>query len=149
MTRPAARRRVGRRGSALVEIALLLPMLLVLTIGLLEFGLLGLRHMALTGAVRAGVDYAFQYGDDAGTRRAVQSAAGNNAATVTSSTWCECAGSTVACNIGLCTGNLAPQVYVRVAVSEVYRPIFINDEMIASLLGPSRTLSSNATFRIQ
>jgi Flp pilus assembly protein TadG len=144
----AVPRRSRRRGGALVELAMVLPMLLILTIGLLEFGLVGLRHMALTGAVRAGVDYAFQYDDSAGTERVIRSAAGNSAAVVTSNRWCECAGATVVCG-GVCAGNIAQQVYVRVAVSEIYIPIFINVEMIESLLGPSKTLSSSATFRIQ
>jgi len=148
MTVRAARRSLGRRGSALVELALVLPMLLMLTIGVLEFGMLGLRHMALTGAVRAGVDYAFQYDDTAGTERAVRSAANNDAASVSTSRWCECAGVSVACG-GLCAGNLAQQVYVRVAVSETYVPTFLNVEMIAAVIGPSATLASNATFRIQ
>jgi Flp pilus assembly protein TadG len=147
MTARAARR-LGRRGGALVELALVLPMLLILTIGLLEFGLLGLRHMALTGAVRAGIDYAFQYGDVDGTRRAVQSAAGNNSATVNTNQWCECAGATVTCG-GPCADNTAQQVYVSVSVSETYVPIFVNVEMIETLLGPSMTLGSNATFRVQ
>ena len=144
----AGRRRSGRRGSAAVEIAVLSPLLIALMIGALEFGMLGLRHMALTGAIRAGVDYAFQYDDSAGTERAVRSAAGNNADVVATTRWCECAGVTVACG-GLCAGNLAQQVYVRVSVTETYRPTFLNVELISSLLGPARAISKTATFRIQ
>ena len=114
----------------------------------LEFGVLGLRHMALTGAVRAGVDYAFQYDDAAGTSRAVQAAAGNDAVSVTTTRFCECAGATVGCG-GLCSNGTTKQIYVIVSAQETYVPIFLTYEMIASLLGPSTTLSTTATFRIQ
>jgi len=143
-------RRAGhaRRGSALVELALALPMLLALLIGMLEFGMVGLRHLALTGAVRAGVDYAFQYDDVAGTQRAVQTAAGSEAVSVTSTRFCECAGASVVCG-GLCPGNVAQQIFVTVSARETYAPMFVNHHMIASLLGSSATLAASATFRIQ
>ncbi len=143
----AARRGRTRRGNALIELALALPMLLALLIGLLEFGMVGLRHMALTGAVRAGVDYGFQNDDVAGTQRAVRAAAGNDAVSVTSSRFCECAGASAVCG-GLCVGGAAQQVFIAVAVQETYVPTFLNYELIASLLGPSATLSANATFRV-
>ena len=149
MTRRAVRsRRTGRRGSALVELALVLPMLLTLLIGMLEFGLLGMRHMTLTGAVRAGVDYAFLHDDAAGTTRTVRSAAGSEAVGVTSSRFCECAGASAVCG-GVCAGGAAQQVFVTVTAQEAYVPIFLSHEMIASLLGPTTTVSARATFRIQ
>lgn len=144
----AARRGRDRRGNAAVEIALAMPMLLALLIGVLEFGVLGLRHMALTGAVRAGVDYAFQYDDAGGTQRAVRNAAGNDAIGVTTARFCECAGATVGCG-GLCANGATQQIFIRVSAQETYVPIFLTYEMIASLLGPSTTLTATATFRFQ
>ena len=146
--RATRRRRTDRRGSALVELALVLPMLLTLLIGMLEFGLLGLRHLTLTGAVRAGVDYAFQHDDAAGTTRAVRAAAGNNAVSVTTARFCECSGASAVCG-GTCAGGTAQQVFVTVTAQEAYAPIFLGNEMIGSLLGPSSTVSARATFRIQ
>jgi hypothetical protein len=54
-TRRSARRRRGAdRGSVAVEAALVIPVLLLLIIGLLEFGLVFKDQLAVTSAVRAG-----------------------------------------------------------------------------------------------
>ena len=145
MTRAAT-----RRGNAAVELAMMAPFLATLLVGMLEFGLLGLRHMAITGAVRAGVEYAFQYDDTAGVTRAVQAAAGTgDAVTVASARFCECAGATVTCGAGLCAGGIPQQVFIRVSAQETYTPIFLSNDMIQSLIGNAAVISRTATFRVE
>ena len=56
----------GERGSALVEFALILPMLLMLTTGLLVFGVAMNNYMQLTHAVSVGARSVSLYGHDAG-----------------------------------------------------------------------------------
>jgi Flp pilus assembly protein TadG len=52
----AARRRKGRqRGAVAIEAALLTPLLLLLTFGIIEFGMLFKDWLAVTSSVRAGV----------------------------------------------------------------------------------------------
>ena len=144
---PAA---IRRRGNAAVELAMMAPVLATLLVGMLEFGLLGLRHMAITGAVRAGVEYAFQYDDTEGVTRAVQAAAGTGeAVSVSSARFCECAGAPVTCGGGLCASGLAQQVFIRVTAQETYTPIFLTNDMIHSLLGTAAVVSKTATFRVE
>lgn len=52
--RRAARGRLGERGSVAVEAALIFPLLITLTFGIIEFALLMRDHTATTSLVRAG-----------------------------------------------------------------------------------------------
>lgn len=57
MTRPCSRRRVprgGERGAALVEIALILPLFIVLFVGAVQFGTAWLTKLQVQGGARAG-----------------------------------------------------------------------------------------------
>jgi len=144
------RQAFARRGNAAVELAMMAPFLATLLIGMLEFGLLGLRHMAITGAVRAGVEYAFQYDDSDGLTRAVRAAAGTGeAVSVASARFCECAGAAVTCGGGLCAGGIPQQVFVRVTAQETYAPIFLSNDMIRSVIGSAAVVSETATFRVE
>lgn len=76
------RRRSDRRGQALVELALVLPLLLILLIGVIEFGRAWNAHQVITDAAREGARRAVIFDPDvtAGTVdsavRAAISAAG-------------------------------------------------------------------------
>ena len=52
------------RGQSLIEMALLLPLLLVLIIGALEFGRLFFTHIVITNAAREGAFYLSTHVDD-------------------------------------------------------------------------------------
>lgn len=52
------------RGQSLIEMALLLPLLLVLIIGALEFGRLFFTHIVITNAAREGAFYLSTHADD-------------------------------------------------------------------------------------
>src|SRR5207245_6473239 len=74
-------RRVGRevagsdRGSASLEFALVLPLLLVLTLAMVQVGLLVRDDLVLVGAARAGAREAAVTSDDTRVREAVDGAA--------------------------------------------------------------------------
>src|SRR3989442_13677037 len=92
-----------RRGASVTELAVLLPLLLVLFIGIIDFGRVFYTAMTISHAARAGVQYGAQdnirSGDFAGMRQAAQGTAGHGAGgTVTAWGYCRCADGK-----GLCT----------------------------------------------
>src|SRR5438046_10374196 len=88
-----------RRGASFMELAVLLPLLLVLFIGIIDFGRVFYNAMTISHAARAGVQYGAQdnirSGDFAGMRQAAQGTAGDEAGvTVTACRYCRWAGGT-------------------------------------------------------
>ncbi len=67
--------RMGQRGSAAVEFALVLPLLMVITLALLQVGLLVKDQLVVVGAARAGAREAAVSRDDGKVRDAVVTAA--------------------------------------------------------------------------
>ena len=55
------RRQPGARGAALVELALVLPLLLLIMVGTIDFGRAFRTAMVVTNAARAGAQYGSQY----------------------------------------------------------------------------------------
>ena len=109
----------SRSGSAFIELAIAIPLLVLLAIGVAEFGRLYRISIALSNAVKAGAQYGAQdaaYASDAaGIALAVRTDASPiTIDTVTSGRFCRCPdGSVPACN-GTCTGYGPPEVFVRV-----------------------------------
>jgi Flp pilus assembly protein TadG len=58
MANPLKKRNRDRRGSAIVEMAVVTPFLLLLTFGLLEYGWMFLKSEQITNAARSGARYA-------------------------------------------------------------------------------------------
>lgn len=67
--------RGGQRGSATVEFALVLPLLFVVTLGLIQVGLLARDQLLVEAAARAGARAAAVQPDDAQAREAALAAA--------------------------------------------------------------------------
>jgi len=151
------------RGVSVTELALVLPLSLVLFIGILDFGRVYYSAIATSHAARAGVQYGAQdnikSGDFAGMRQAASDALGDvSNFTVTACRYCRCAdgtGSCTSCNAsadGCSTGSgclstcssTAPQVYVQVTVDKVFTTLFPYPGL------PSRAdLNRKATMRVQ
>jgi len=148
---------------SVTELALVLPLSLVLFIGILDFGRVYYSAIAVSHAARAGVQYGAQdnvkSGDFAGMRQAASDALGDvSNFTVTACRYCRCAdgtGSCTSCNagtdgcsagsgcLGTC-GSAAPQVYVQVTVDKVFTTLFPYPGL------PSRAdLNRRATMRVQ
>lgn len=65
------------RGQALVEFALVVPVLLLLVLGIMEFGMVIHEYMVVTGAAREGARIAALGGNDTAVETAVKDAAVN------------------------------------------------------------------------
>jgi Flp pilus assembly protein TadG len=112
-------------GTALVELALVLPLLLVVLFGLIELGRYGSTSLIIGNAARAGVQYGAQNyvtaADFAGMQTRAQTDAQNLAGfSATASNFCTCADGTAStCQKGDCASshrNLFVQVVVTCAV---------------------------------
>ena len=139
-----------RRGLALTEFALTIPLAFVLFIGILDFGRVFYTAMTVSHAARAGVQYGAQNsltsGDFAGMRDVVTNAAAdvNRNITPTACRFCQCAdgsGSCTSCSgdsvLGTATDRCrdasgclsacpsgAPRVYVQVTAEKVFTTLF-------------------------
>src|SRR5258707_15280248 len=87
------------RGSALVEAALLMPVMFLMLVGTMDFGRIFYTAMGVTSAARAGVQFASYTAGNAGNfdgiKQAAQSDAANQglaaaAITITAKTFCQC-----------------------------------------------------------
>jgi Flp pilus assembly protein TadG len=126
LTDPLRSLRRESSGNMAIEFALLLPAVLILLGGLIEFGSAMYASTSLESAARAGAHYAFEKGlDKTGIEAAVKNASTFPPAklTVASSMTCECAGVSVACT-SECTGGYVPYKFVTVNVSAINDPWF-------------------------
>ena len=146
--KPWGNRLSSRRGNAIVELALVLPIITGAVVFLADTGVAAYRNMTLKSAVRAGVDYAVRFGDSAGVAATVAAAANRelNSLSVTMKPFCGCATVTVTCG-GTCPGGTAQQEYMTVAVSEPYNPMFSVNPLVNGEQGQITTLRAQATFR--
>ncbi len=106
-----------RSGNATVEFALLAPLLMLLVVGLADFGLAVHDRMRLASAVRAGLQYAIHHSaNPAQIEQAVLGAVGPLAASTTVSVaeGCECPdGTAVECDDTCPAGRRRAFVHVR------------------------------------
>ena len=130
-TRPDADARVGSsdRGSATVEFALVLPLVLVVVLGLVQVGLVVRDRLLVEAAARAGARAAAIQDDPAAIRDAAMVAApGLDAARA---------------DVAVArSGSRGDPVTVHVVYDDPFRVPFI-----AWLLGPGVTLSADAAAR--
>ena len=114
--------RSGDRGTFAIEHALVMPFLLLLLSGAIDLGYALNQSSSLSGAARAGAQYAMRFPSDAdGIKDVVTKAVSYDPAslTVTSKLTCECQdGTAVACSDSC--GGTAPLAYVTVNVSKTY-----------------------------
>jgi Flp pilus assembly protein TadG len=154
---------VQPRGVALTELALILPLMFVLFLGILDFGRVFYSALAISHSARAGVQYGAQdnakSGDFAGMRqRALSAATDVSDVRVNSCRYCRCADGTGSCTScsadtdGCSSGSNclsgcrsdAPQVYVQVTVDKVFTTLFPYPGI------PSRAeLTRRAIMRVQ
>jgi len=146
-------RRIGREGSgiAAMEFALIAPLLGLILFGVLDYGLVSARKMALANAARAGAQYAMIrrpiQGDVSAIRQAVLNAApepkiGAHDPQVT--LFCECPNGTLVadCDPGSCPGTEILS-FVDIVLIEQY-PLMLSYPGFASPL----TLGERVTVRL-
>ena len=150
----SALRRISRdyfkkeNGSALLETAIVVPVLLLLAIGAAEYGRVYWTSIKVANAATAGAQYGAQglgTGDPTLIEQYARDDAGDQSLTVTSSQTCRCPGSEtpVACS-GTCAGYGTPQFFVAVTASK-------NVAFLLRYPGVPQTISVSrtATFRVQ
>lgn len=140
------RKFLSRRGNAVVELGLMLPIATGAMVFVADVGTAAYRNMALKSAVRAGADYVLRTNDTAGVPAVVAAAASSdpNAVNVTTAQSCGCAAITVTCG-GVCPDGSNQQVYMTVAVSQAYTPMFPSQAFGHG--GAPTVLAAQATFR--
>ena len=138
-----------QRGSAAVELALYLPIALVLFAGLFQYGSSIFASLRLESAARAGAQYAMVDANNAtNIQNTVLSAIGGDTADVqvTATTYCQCPGSSTQtdCTTGSCSGGAALRQYVSIAASRPFTTIL----GLASL-APISQVSGHAVIRVR
>jgi len=120
-------------GQSLIELALTLPLLVLLLIGVAELGRLAYYSVEVSNAARAGVAYGAQNhvtaSNLAGMRTAAQNDAGNiTLATTTATNSCACSSAyttTSACTTTFsCSGTNRIIEYVQVNTTATVSPLF-------------------------
>ncbi|HEY6234219.1 MAG TPA: TadE/TadG family type IV pilus assembly protein [Candidatus Elarobacter sp.] len=141
----------GDSGSALAEIALVLPLLVLLLIGLVEVGRFGNYTILIGNAARAGVQYGAQNTVTAADTTEMQNAAlrdGQNLAglTATASAFCQCAdGSVSTCLATDCPASHRI-VFVQVLTSASV-PSLTNSSFLPAALR-TITIQGKAVMRV-
>lgn len=117
------------RGGSLVEIAFLIPLLVLLAIGGIEFGMIALHKMAANSAARAGVQYGAldltTAANTAGMEEAARDDLGNAAdgTLINARQYCYCpTEGEVACTATCADGSFT-MMYVEVSVHDEYKYI--------------------------
>jgi Flp pilus assembly protein TadG len=129
-----------RNGTASIELALLVPVLAAVLVGMFDWGLAIEQRIRLQTAARAGAQQALRTpGDTTAIAAAVRAAAPDlgEMSVSPSAIWCECGTTATACTSS-CNSGLAR--FVRVSVSHPYSPI--------TPAGPT-SVSANVTLRLQ
>jgi Flp pilus assembly protein TadG len=128
----------ARRGGAAVELAVVFPVLLLLLIGVVDYGRVFYTSVTVSNAARAGAewgqqDFATQIDTDGTDAGSIQ----------LNATWyCECAGVAHGCTA--CAGGSAPEVYVEVTATKVVNMLLKYPGLPGSI-----TIVRKATFRSQ
>ena len=125
---------VRERGQSLVELAFVLPLLLLLLVGIIEIGRFAFYSILVANAARAGAQYGAQSLATAGDTTGISTAGTNdapgivapNTLTVSSTQQCGCSSTTLgACGaLAICIPPDHPLVYVRVQAVGSFNSLF-------------------------
>jgi Flp pilus assembly protein TadG len=125
-----SRQRKSRAGQSAVELALVLPVLIVLLLVALDFARLYNMGMAVTDAARAGAQYGAQNPAAAANVLGMEQAACNSMPNIActagtnaiATSFCQCSGSTVSCTSpGTCATYV--QNFVQVTTSATFSTV--------------------------
>jgi Flp pilus assembly protein TadG len=145
--RPSSIRAGRQRGSAILELALAVPLLTLVLTGTMEFGRAFYAAAEVANAARAGVQFAAVDPANASNNTGMQQAATDDAVnvsglTATASKFCECPDGTSAdCTSGSCSGM---RTYVKVITSTQFQTV----GTYPGIPNPF-TIRSQATMRVQ
>ncbi len=111
--------RHSRSGSVLTETAMVVPVLLLIAIGGIDFGRFNIEQSRLAGAARAGIQYVLRDTTNAGNITRIMSIMEREAGTadgelsLTARSFCNCGSGEVSCTVLCGDGSIAP-MYVEV-----------------------------------
>ena len=145
-------------GAAAVELTLILPMLLMMLVGAVDFGLVIHQKMQLAHAVRAGAQHALVHrpqnpADLTKIENAIldeKARYANQTRTVTAALFCQCSdGSAIACSDSgkgkaTCKGGGPKSHYISVTVQEDFETL-----LDYPVIGQSFRIKNDATFRVE
>jgi Flp pilus assembly protein TadG len=137
-----------RSGTSFIETAILVPALLLLCCGTMDFARIVYAGIEIASAARAGVQFgALTPGNSGNTSGMTQAAIADAAdlgssVTASASNFCLCSGSTVSCT-STCSG-IAPAGYVSVTANYTF-----NSTLPYPGLPQTVTLSRTAKMRVQ
>jgi Flp pilus assembly protein TadG len=142
-----------RTGTATIELALLLPLLLLIALGAIDFGRVFYMSVEVANAARAGVQYGAQSTATSQDYPGMVNAAKNDAPDISGMTasatrWCECSGSstTFDCSQNNCLNSnpKVPEIYVQVSTQATFNTMMKYPGIPTTIL-----LSKQATMRVQ
>jgi Flp pilus assembly protein TadG len=138
----------SRKGGAAVELAVLFPVILLILIGIVDYGRVFYTWVQVSNAARAGAEWggqSFVYETATDSMTALAKVDGADAGTLTpvASYFCECGGiANATCT--LCAGGAAPEVYTKVVISKTVNMFLAYPGLPATV-----TISRTAYFRSQ
>lgn len=116
------------RGNVTVEFALISPILLIVILGLVDFGLAMSNKMELVSAARSGAQLALADSSDTSAIKSAVVAATDNEITtsdVTTTEFCECSdGTTITCG-ATCGDGSSNKYYMTITAQQSFTAVFI------------------------
>jgi Flp pilus assembly protein TadG len=149
VVRRILRFRKSETGNAMIELAVALPLLVLIAIGVTDYGRVYFTSIAVANAARAGAEWGAQDQGTSVNQNAIKSFAqldGAEAGTITfaSQTIFKCNDGSVVTNTSTCPGYGVPQVYIQVTATKIL-PLLMNYPGLPT----SVTIARTATFREQ
>ena len=147
--RRMTRLRKSERGGAMVELAVVLPVLILLAIGVMDYGRVFFTSITVANAARAGAEWGAQNQANSVKTSDLENFAkldGTEAGTlvVTSSRTCKCGATVVACSTASCAGYGVPRVFIAVTVTKDVALLIKYPGLPTTV-----TIARTATFRLQ
>jgi len=138
----------SENGGAMVELAVVVPVLVLIAIGVMDYGRVYFTSVAVANAARAGAEWATLEPGRVGRTTEAQNFAKQDGAeagtiTVTATPFCECSGASVSCSSS-CGAYGVPREYVQVTASKTVTMLLRYPGLPATV-----TVSRTATFRAQ
>jgi Flp pilus assembly protein TadG len=134
MIRLLRRFRAATDGAALVEFAIVVPILSAFVIGIVQYGGMIVAFQQMHDGVANAAVYVMRGGSDSTTIQGVATAAWRNKpadASVSVTQACSCAGVGQACNV-LCADGSYPQAFTTISATGTYTGVWGNQSMSTS-----------------
>jgi hypothetical protein len=133
---------LGCGGSAAAEFALVAPVIMLVAVGIADFGTLAIKSAGLVTTTRIGAEYARRYpADTSGIQNSMQSAMSATPALTFPASFaqrCECDdGTSIACTESCATvGRPGPnRVFIRIGASQAFSPLVPWPGLPTTLIG--------------